>query len=73
MGIRIGDFLSKNHKFSESRILKAMKLAGMLEETQEYSIPKKPVYNISFSMKAEYKYINPKVRDHEKERTIKAA
>lgn len=49
MGIRIGDYLEKNHKFSRSKILHAMKLSGMLHEDKSYRIKRENIYNIKLN------------------------
>lgn len=46
MGIRIGNYLKKDHKFSSHKLLKAMKLSGMLNEDTSYHFKKLNFYHV---------------------------
>lgn len=46
MGIRIGDYLKKDHKFSNKKLLKAMKLSGMLDGDAPYSLKLENYYRV---------------------------
>lgn len=58
MGIRIGDFLDKNHKFSQSRILHAMRISGMLDEEQSYEVKQETAYNIKKNKKYSQRHVH---------------
>lgn len=62
MGIRIGDFLEKNHKFSRSKILHAMRISGMFDEEKTYEVKKESAYNIKKNTKYSQRHVHVSIK-----------